>query len=54
MNELGLTQMVDHKTNDREADAKSTDVVARVLANADSRASGYSLFTSGAQALHAG
>ncbi|MDQ1608257.1 MAG: GTPase [Microbacteriaceae bacterium] len=54
MNELGLTQMVDQKTNDREADATSTDVVARVLANADSRASGYSLFTSGAQALHAG
>jgi GTP-binding protein HflX len=54
MNELGLTQMVDQKTNDREADAKSTDVVARVLANADSRASGYSLFTSGAQALHDG
>ncbi|HEV7564727.1 MAG TPA: GTPase HflX [Microbacteriaceae bacterium] len=46
--------MVDQKTNDREADAKSTDVVARVLANADSRASGYSLFTSGAQALHDG
>jgi GTP-binding protein HflX len=46
--------MVDQKTNDREADATSTDVVARVLANADSRASGYSLFTSGAQALHAG
>jgi GTPase len=46
MNELGLTKMVD--TTDQ---TDSTDVVARVLANAESRAAGYSLFTSGAQAL---
>jgi GTP-binding protein HflX len=48
MDELGLTQMVDR---DEELNATGDDVVARVLANAESRASGYSLFTSGAQAL---
>ncbi|MEO8908287.1 MAG: GTPase HflX [Microbacteriaceae bacterium] len=47
--------MSDKRENsDNQTPTDDTDVVARVLAHAESRASGYSLFSTGAQALQQG